>query len=128
MKILLDTHAFLWLVTDSDFLSKKAKQLFLDENNEIFLSLASIWELAIKSSIGKITFKKPFEKFISDQLSQNSILELDVNIYHLIQVESLPFYHRDPFDRLIIAQALEENLIILSKDEAFDAYGIQRLW
>jgi PIN domain nuclease of toxin-antitoxin system len=128
MKILLDTHAFLWIISDAPALSKKAKESFLDQENDLFLSLASIWEMAIKSSLGKLTLKQPIEKFFPAQLQENSILQLDISFRHVAHVASLPFHHRDPFDRLIISQAIQENLPILSDDGAFDAYNIQRLW
>lgn len=128
MKILLDTQAFLWIISDAPELSKKAKKIFLDQENDLFLSLASIWEMAIKSSIGKLKLKQPIEKFFPTQLQENSILQLDISFRHVVGVTSLPFHHRDPFDRLIISQAIQENLPILSSDEAFDAYNIQRLW
>lgn len=128
MKILLDTQAFLWIISDAPELSKKAKKLFLDQENELFLSLASIWEMAIKSSLGKLKLKQPIEKFLPAQLQENSILQLDISFRHVVGVTSLPFHHRDPFDRLIISQAIQENLPLLSSDEAFDAYNIQRLW
>ncbi|SRR5579883_206078 len=128
MKILLDTQAFLWLISDAPELSKKAKKLFLDQDNDLFLSLASIWEIAIKFSLGKLKLKQPIEKFLPAQLQENSILQLDISFRHVAGVAALPFHHRDPFDRLIISQAIQENLPILSSDKAFDAYNIQRLW
>jgi PIN domain nuclease of toxin-antitoxin system len=128
VKILLDTQAFLWIISDAPELSKKAKKIFLDQENDLFLSLASIWEMAIKSSLGKLKLKQPIEKFFPAQLQENSISQLDISFRHVVGVTSLPFHHRDPFDRLIISQAIQENLPILSCDEAFDTYNIQRLW
>lgn len=128
MKILLDTQAFLWLIADSPSLSKKAKKFFLDQDNDLFLSLASIWEIAIKMSLGKLKLQQPIEKFIPTQLQENSIFQLEINFRHVVGVTKLPFHHRDPFDRLIISQAIQENLPILSNDAAFDTYNIQRLW
>ncbi len=128
MKILLDTQAFLWIIADAPELSKKAKNIFLDQENDLFLSLASIWEMAIKLSLGKLKLKQPVEKFLPAQLQENSIFQLDISFRHVVGVTSLPFHHRDPFDRLIISQAVQENLPILSSDEAFDEYNIQRLW
>jgi len=129
MKFLLDTHAFLWLVSDAPQLSKKARRIFLDENNQFFFSMASIWEMAIKTSLGKLQLTQPFEKFMSHQLQENAISILDIQFRHLRKISTLPFHHRDPFDRLIICQALEENLPVLSSDKAFDCYhGIERLW
>lgn len=129
MRILLDTQAFLWLISESPELSRQAKKLFLDKNNELFLSLASIWEIAIKFSMGKLSLKTALERLIPDQLQENGIVQLDITFRHLVKVAKLPFHHRDPFDRLLISQAIEENLSILSCDKAFDRYQqINRLW
>jgi PIN domain nuclease of toxin-antitoxin system len=128
MKILLDTQAFLWLALDAPELTKKAKKIFLDSKNEFYISLASIWEISIKTSIGKLGFEKSFEKIILQQLQENSIQQLVINFRHIIKVARLPFHHRDPFDRLLAAQAIEEKLTILSSDTVFDKYGIKRIW
>jgi PIN domain nuclease of toxin-antitoxin system len=128
MKILLDTQAFLWFINDASELSRRAKKIFLDEENDLLLSLASVWEMAIKLSIGKLKLKQPLDKFIPAQLQENNITQLDITFRHVAKVASLPFHHRDPFDRLIISQALEENIPILSSDEAFDSYKVKRLW
>lgn len=128
MNILLDTQAFLWLVADSPELSKKAKKLFLDKENEFFLSLASIWEIAIKVSIKKMTLSQSIKKFIPNQLQENSISQLDIKFRHLSKISTLPFHHRDPFDRLLAAQGLEEKIPILSSDSIFDSYAVERLW
>ncbi len=128
MRVLLDTQAFLWLGTDSPMLSKKAKKIFLDTQNDLYLSLASIWEMAIKSSLGKLTFHKSLETFILDKLQENNIQQLGIDFRHVTRVSQLPFHHRDPFDRLLASQALEEKMPILSADVAFDAYDVERLW
>lgn len=128
MKILLDTHTFLWLILDHPQLSNKAKKLFLNVENELFLSIASIWEIAIKSSLRKLVLKQPIARFIPEQLQYNNITQLDIHFRHVTTVATLAFHHRDPFDRLLISQALTENLLILSNDIAFDAYAIQRIW
>ena len=128
MRILLDTQAFLWLSIDSPLLSKKAKKLFLDEHNDCYLSLASIWEMAIKVSIGKLKLKQNVEKFVLNQIQENGIQQLDIDFRHVVKVASLPFHHRDPFDRLIISQAIEEKMSVLSIDAAFDSYPVKRLW
>jgi PIN domain nuclease of toxin-antitoxin system len=128
MNILLDTHAFLWFIAGSDELSDKARELIEDENNRIFLSAASLWEMAIKVSLGKLTLSEPFETLIPEQLALNGLEILDITIAHTTQVANLPFHHRDPFDRLIIAQALEEQLPVISVDNAFDEYGVTRIW
>ena len=128
MKYLLDTHALLWITTDDPKLSKKAKNIYLDAENEILLSIASIWELAIKSSIGKITFQKDLDDFVDVHIKGNNIEILKIELPHVLRIEKLPFHHRDPFDRLIIAQAIEDNLKILGSDNTYDKYKVKRIW
>ncbi|GET37854.1 type II toxin-antitoxin system VapC family toxin [Microseira wollei] len=128
MRLLLDTHTFIWFVTDNPKLSETARGLINDGNNEIWLSTASIWEMAIKQSTGKLSFGLPFRVFIEQQVSLNRSDILNINLDHIEVIVTLPFHHRDPFDRLIIAQAMVEQIPILSADSVFDAYGIQRLW
>lgn len=128
MQILLDTHAFLWLAINSPQLSAKAQKIFLNSENELFLSSASVWEMAIKFSLGKLSFHKPFESYILEALQSNDIQLLNVNFRHFARVASLPFHHRDPFDRLLISQLLEEKLTLLSCDSLFDLYEIKRIW
>ena len=127
MKYLLDTHALLWITTDDPKLSKKAKNIYLDAENEILLSIASIWELAIKSRIGKITFQKDLDDFVDAHIKGNNIEILKIELPHVLRIEKLPFHHRDPFDRLIIAQAIEDNLKILGADNTFDKYKVKRI-
>lgn len=128
MKYLLDTHTLLWIVTNSPKLSKKAKKLYLETDNTILFSLASIWELAIKSSLGKIEFEKTLEDFIEEHVRGNNIQVLNIELSHLLRIEKLPFHHRDPFDRLLISQQIENNLSIISCDKVFDQYGVNRIW
>lgn len=127
MRLLLDTHTFIWFVTDSPKLSVMVKALIENENNEKLLSIASIWEMAIKHSTGKLSFSSPFKVFIQQQLSFNSIDLLNSSLDH-IDVIAMPLHHRDPFDRLLIAQSIVKQIPILSADSTFDAYFIQRLW
>jgi len=127
MKALLDTHTFLWFIDDSPRLSKIALD-FLEADNEILISTASLWEMAIKVNIGKLTLSVPYEKLIEEQLRVNDIEELAINRNHLIAASRLPLHHRDPFDRMLIAQAMTEALPIVSADVAFDAYTLQRIW
>jgi PIN domain nuclease of toxin-antitoxin system len=128
MKFLLDTHIFIWYVTDHSRLSATVLASINDENHEIFLSKASIWEMAIKHCLGKLTFRLPFEVFIAEQITINNFSLLDIKISHINIVSSLPLYHRDPFDRILIAQGMVEDIPILSVDAIFDAYPVQRLW
>lgn len=128
MRFLLDTHTFIWFVTDSPKISATVKELIENENNEKLLSIASVWEMAIKHSSGKLSFGLPFRVFIEQQTSLNNIDWLEINLDHIEVVATLPFHHRDPFDRLLIAQAIADQLPILSADSTFDNYSIQRLW
>jgi len=128
MKLLLDTHSFLWFIDGNPRLSHPARQMIEDLTNERWLSIASLWELAIKHSMGRLTFAQPFATLIPAQLQRNSMQMLDITLTHLDHVTTLPFHHRDPFDRLLIAQALADDLPIISVDDAFDAYGITRIW
>ncbi|MEW6158515.1 MAG: type II toxin-antitoxin system VapC family toxin [Verrucomicrobiota bacterium] len=128
MKILADTHTFLWFVTDASQLSAKAKTLLEAPDTERFFSLASVWEIAIKTSLGKLTLRKPLEEFLPEQLAANRFNMLNISAEHALRVAQLPFHHRDPFDRMLVAQSLAENLPLVSSDNALDAYGIKRLW
>ena len=125
---LLDTHTFIWYVTDNPRLSANVKRLIEDENNEKLVSIASIWEMAIKHSIGRLNFSLPFMEFVRQQLDVSNIGLLEINLDHIEVVASLPLHHRDPFDRLIIAQSMAEQIPVLSVDAIFDAYAIARLW
>ncbi len=128
MKFIADTHAFIWFVTDSPQLSAQAKKLFESPESERFLSMASIWEIAVKTNLGKLSFDKPLEQFLPEQIVLNYIRLLDVSLSHALRIANLPLHHRDPFDRMIVAQSLTENLPILSNDNALDAYGVKRIW
>ena len=129
MTYLLDTSSFLWFIYDERRLSYDAFALLKDSRNSIYLSLASIWELAIKANLGRgLELRQPFPDFIDFQLNATSFQVLNISISHLKRVADLPLIHRDPFDRLLIAQSLVENLPIITNDSAFDAYQVQRVW
>lgn len=128
MKLMIDTHAFLWFIMGSSKLSKKARDLVEDTANEKLISIASLWEMAIKIALGKLSFVKPFAELIPQQLNFNGIELLNIEIKHLSIVTTLSFYHRDPFDRLMIAQCITEQLPLLSRDSIFDDYPIKRIW
>jgi PIN domain nuclease of toxin-antitoxin system len=127
-RLLLDTHVFLWWVNDAPDLTAAARLAISDPDNECYLSLASCWEIAIKSSLGKLKLARPFERFVSEQLRANNFTLLNIELRHTARVEKLPFHHRDPFDRLLIAQAITEKLIIVAADRAFSDYGVKLLW
>lgn len=128
MAYLLDTHTFLWFITDDTALSLSAKMLIENPEHTVYLSIASIWEMAIKISLGKLEMPAPFDEFINAQTYKNSISLLGITTRHLGIVASLPFHHRDPFDRLIAAQSLVEQIPIIGIDLIFDAYGVKRYW
>lgn len=123
MNILLDTHTFLWFVDDNPRLSQSARVLIESEDSQPFLSVASLWEIAIKISLGKLTLKQPYETFIPQQLALNGIGVLNISLEHTAAIATLPFHHRDPFDRLIAVQAKIDEMVLLSADPIFDAYG-----
>ena len=128
MKYLLDTHTLLWFLQGDKKLSDKARQLIDSPRNSKFLSIVSLWEIAVKVSLGKLVLDKSFERLFPEQLHFNRIQILDITVDSLTKLTTLPFHHRDPFDRLIIAQALVEELPIIGADTIFDAYGISREW
>ena len=128
MNLLLDTHTFLWFIAGDLSLSKAARSAIEDEGNNLYLSVASLWEIAIKVSIDKLTLSEPFETLIPEQLAENGIELLDISVEHTALIASMPFHHRDPFDRLIAAQTKVEQMTLVSADDAFDAYGVTRLW
>jgi PIN domain nuclease of toxin-antitoxin system len=127
MKCLLDTHTFIWFSSGDDSLPKEAINAIKDTDNKCFISIASIWEIAIKSSLRKLELKKGFDT-ISDFLADNNIEILPITFEHLQKVIALPFHHRDPFDRIIISQGLVEHLTIITKDEQFANYTDRLMW
>ena len=128
MRLLLDTHAFLWFFIGDASLSAPARALIEDESNEKFFSIASLWEIAIKTSMGKLTLSAPFDEIFPAQLSNNGIDLLPITPAHVSAITTLTFHHRDPFDRLLIAQAMIDQMGIVSADRALDAYSVTRLW
>ena len=128
MNLLLDTHIILWaLADDEEKLSKRALQAILSPGNQKFVSLASAWELAIKISNGKLSFEGGAQNFIHE-VDSNGFLMLPITGSHVAQVESLPFHHRDPFDRLLVAAALCEGLTVITADEHIPLYGVPCVW
>ena len=128
MKILLDTHAFLWFFEGDERLSTSAREAIESEANENLLSVASLWEIAIKTSIGKLRLTGPFGDIVSRAMNDVSVTVVPITMPHLVEVSTMHFHHRDPFDRLLAAQAKTEGLTIVSGDECFEAYGTQRPW
>lgn len=128
MALLLDTHAFLWWVEDSPRLSKKARAAIGRREEICFLSLASCWEMAIKISLGHLKLTQRLDRFVAEHMAANGIHPLSIQLPHAARVVDLPFHHRDPFDRLLAAQAIEEDLSIVSADAVFTRYGVKRVW
>jgi PIN domain nuclease of toxin-antitoxin system len=128
MKVLLDTHVFLWLMSGDSRLSQKARLAFLETKNNLYLSAASFWEIGIKTSLGKLSLKKGWLKVFEEQMKANTIQWLPIERSHCDQVSKLPFHHRDPFDRMLIAQARVEGLALVSSDPRFAEYGVTCLW
>jgi PIN domain nuclease of toxin-antitoxin system len=126
--LLLDTHTFLWWIQDSKDLSAKSRKSILNPAYTCYLSAASVWEMSLKASIGKLELTVPVEQLVSEHMSINGFKLLDIGFRHVARVQNLPFYHRDPFDRLLIVQAQLENMTIVSHDKAFKQYDVNRLW
>jgi PIN domain nuclease of toxin-antitoxin system len=122
MKLLLDTHVFLWVDGEPGRLSPRARSLCEDSGNEILLSVASIWEMQLKIGLGKLALRAPLRTVIQDWTADASLKVLDVNANHVFRVESLPAHHKDPFDRLLIAQAQEEGCAMISHDRVISRY------
>jgi PIN domain nuclease of toxin-antitoxin system len=128
VKLLLDTHTFLWFVTADPKLSATAQSLIADMNNEVFVSPASYWEVAIKVSLGKYPMTVPFETFFQRGIEDSAIAILAIQLRHAAVLSSLAMHHKDPFDRMIISQAIAEQFDIVGSDVAFDQYPIKRIW
>jgi PIN domain nuclease of toxin-antitoxin system len=127
MRILLDTHAVIWFLDNNPSLSETAKKAIEDAENELFVSTVTLWELAIKISIGKLRLAYSLEKSVEALLQQN-VQVLSFDLSHVLRVESLAFHHKDPFDRMLIAQSLVDNLTFISNESLFESYGVSRLW
>jgi PIN domain nuclease of toxin-antitoxin system len=128
MNVLLDTHAFLWAITGDERLSETARETFLNSANRLFFSAVSMWEICIKISLGKLSLKRGWLKKIQNELMINAVQWLPIEMSHCAELTKLPFHHRDPFDRMLIAQAMVEDLQVLSRDVRLSDYGIERLW
>lgn len=126
MHLLLDTHAWLWFVKGDAQLSASAREAIRAEVNQKYVSVASVWEVAIKTAIGKMTWHEPFTDFIDRELKRFRVLSIHPE--YAVATASLPLHHRDPFDRMLAGQALRRQLTLVSRDAIFDEYGVQRLW
>jgi PIN domain nuclease of toxin-antitoxin system len=128
MRVLVDTHVFLWWVEGNRALPAKVRAAIADPENECLISLVSAWELAIKASLGKLKLALPVKRYVVENVAANGFRMLDIRIAHVGRVETLASHHGDPFDRLLIAQALEEDLPVVTADPIFRKYGVKRIW
>jgi len=128
MRVLVDTQVFIWWIDAMPRLSKPASRIIADPGNLCFVSIASCWEIAIKTSLGKLELSMPVERFLNEEISANRFGVLSAELAHVGRVANLAFHHRDPFDRMIAAQALVEDMPVVSSDRMFDRYGVRRLW
>ena len=128
MKALLDTHVFLWWIMDDESLTPYIRDFIADEGNDLFLSSASCWEIAIKAKIGRLKLTENPEKFIPDQMIANNISGLPIQLVHALYVYNLPDHHRDPFDRMLVAQARIEKISIITNDRLIADYDVKIIW
>lgn len=128
MKILLDTHAVLWLFAESPVLTDKVKKIYLDKDNRLFISAASYWEIAIKKSLGKLVLKDNWHSELKKWIEENSLPWLPISAEHCYRVSLLPLHHRDPFDRMLVSQALAEEMTLLTRDQNLKDYGVECIW
>lgn len=130
MRLLLDTHAFLWWVNPHERMSPYAYKVLADGANEVFVSTVTPWEVAIKAAIGRFDMPQPLGPFFEREIAANSFRVLAVELRHAVAVRELSHFadHRDPFDRMLVAQAITEDLAIVSADRVFERYGVQRVW
>lgn len=128
MRVLVDTHALLWFLTADSRLSEQARELISTADNEVLVSIATLWEIAIKASLGRIDLGSTFAEFVTEQVENNGFSVLPIALEHLARLAELPFHHRDPFDRLLVAQALAEGIPLISADGSFRDYDVKLLW
>jgi PIN domain nuclease of toxin-antitoxin system len=128
MKLLLDTHVLIWWSLDSVKLTKKIYELLTDPNNTLVVSIASIWEMQVKVQLGKLDLDRKVSELITHQQQINNLEVLSIDPAHVYALESLPNEHRDPFDRIIIAESIVEEIPLLSADKVFERYPVERIW
>jgi PIN domain nuclease of toxin-antitoxin system len=128
MRLLLDTHAFIWMLDKPERLSPKAHALLADGSNELILSVVSVWEMQIKIQLGKLKFTVPLRELVESQRQTNGVQILPVELEHVLALDALPAHHKDPFDRLLVAQASVEDASLVSRDPLFSSYPVKLLW
>ncbi len=128
MKLLLDTHTFIWWDSEPAQLSQQALDLCQDQANTLILSVVSVWEMQIKSQLGKLKLNLPLAQIVENQQRINEVHVLPAKLGHILELDNLPLHHKDPFDRLLIAQAQIEDAVLVSKDSAFSGYSVETVW
>ncbi|MDR9402258.1 MAG: type II toxin-antitoxin system VapC family toxin [Halothece sp. Uz-M2-17] len=128
MKLLLDTHCWLWWFAKPERFSPATIEKIADDNNEIWLSVASVWEMGIKTAIGKLSLPEPIDSYVSTRMMQLGAKSLEIQAHHALKITRLPIYHRDPFDRMLIVQAQVEEMTLVSADSVFSQYNVSILW
>ena len=128
MRVLIDTCVFIWLDSDQSKLSPAAQSFLETQKEPLILSMASLWELAIKISLGKLDVRRDLEMAVAEYVQSSAIRVLDIQIPHIAQLQKLPLHHKDPFDRLLISQAIVEDLSVVTPDAVFDGYPVRRIW
>jgi PIN domain nuclease of toxin-antitoxin system len=127
MKALLDTHTFLWAISGDEKLSRRAGEIFAGPS-DLWLSIASIWEILIKVQVGKISLPEPTGPYLLKKLAENRIETLPITLDHVLKIETLPMHHNDPFDRMLIAQSLEKRIPVVTADRVFARYPVELIW
>lgn len=128
MKVLLDTHAFLWWIMDNPRLSARASNIIAAPETIVYVSAATAWEISVKSQIGKLSLTQPVKQYIPTQMTTNGFLDLPITVDHALHIHSLPLHHRDPFDRMLVAQSQLEEMPILSADPLLSRYTVDVIW
>ena len=128
MRLLLDTHCWLWWFNQPERLNEEATEKIFDESNELWFSTASVWEIGIKASIGKLPLPESVDEFVPTRMAQLGTVALPISVTHALQVAKLPMHHRDPFDRILISQAKLEGMTLVSADSAIRQYDVDLLW
>ncbi len=128
MKLLFDTHTFMWWDSDPSLLPRQVLELCQDPENDLILSVVAVWEMQIKSQLGKLKLNLPLDELVENQQRINGLQVLPVNLEHVLKLNELPFHHKDPFDRLLIVQAKIEDAVLLSADAVFSKYPVELLW
>jgi PIN domain nuclease of toxin-antitoxin system len=126
MKVLLDTHVFLWALTDPDKLSPVARKTIA--SSELFWSAASVWETLIKVQVGKLPLPSPVGDYLTSEMLANGVSVLPISLQHILRVEALEMFHRDPFDRILIAQSIEEKMPLVTADPTIERYPVEMIW